>query len=89
MLSRYRLDERAQDGAAIWMVVLVVAIRVEALEWFTGMDRADYEQVIHVEDERKILSFAALDFWTCSQPECYEAVAQDQPQRIALASAEV
>ena len=77
MLSRYRLDERAQDGAAVRMVVLVVAIRVEALEWFSVVDRADHEQVIRVEDERKILSVAALDLWTCPQPERHEAVAVD------------
>ena len=34
MLSRYRRDERAQDGAAVRMVVLEAAIRDEVLAWF-------------------------------------------------------
>src|SRR5262245_13034400 len=77
MLSRYRRDGRAQDGAAVRMVSLEPAIRDEALEWGFVVDRAGHEQVIRVEDERTILSFAALGLWTCLQPERHKAVAVD------------
>ena len=39
------------------------------------MHGADHEQVIRVEDERKILAVAALDLGACPQPERHEAVA--------------
>ncbi len=76
-LIRYRPDERAEDGAAVRMVVRESAIRGRAPLWISEVDRADHEQVIRVEDEGFVILTAALDFRNCPQPERHQAVAVD------------